>query len=399
MISHKYNFATVAALMAMTVAIAPFAVDTYLPAFPEVAATLGVSINQVSLSISLYVFTLALGYLTGGSLSDRFGRQPIMLSGLGLYAVASLCTMQVDSLSELLLLRVLQALGSGWAAVCVPALVRDHFSGKEAARFFSLIGLFTISAPAIAPSLGSVLLHYFGWHSIFLFTGVYALFVLVLLRLLLFRSYQAPVASVQTSMLERYKQVFSVGKAMRFMLISSLAFAVIILFVTHSSFIYQQHFQVGPGTFALLFGANILVMMLLNLLNRHWLKTYLPEQILLWAVTAQGLAIAVLLLELPFDPGLFIFVPAMMLTIGTLGVISPNIQACYMEFFPQNGGTAAALLGATQFSVGGLIATASTMLPESLNTPIICMSGCALLGLLLTWIPSKDPTTESTGAA
>ncbi|MBF7729275.1 multidrug effflux MFS transporter [Pseudomonas sp. N040] len=369
----------------MTMALAPLAIDTYLPAFPVIAGHLGVSVHQVSLSISVYVFMLALGQLVGGTLSDHHGRAPIMLSGLAIFAVASLLISQVSALPELLLLRALQAFGGGWAAVCVPALVRDRLSGREAARFFSLIGLLMVGAPALAPSIGSLLLGQFGWTSIFLFTGVYALVVLGLLKRLVFRHYQRPLPAERVSTLARYRAVLATRPALRFMLTGALAFSVMMLFITHASFIYQEHFGVGPTRFALLFGANVMLMLVMNLLNRRLLHRHAPERILRWALTAQGGGIILLLAVLALRPELAFFVPAMVIAVGTLGAVSPNIQACYMEFFPQNGGTAAALMGATQFSLAGLISAASALLQESVTAIVLAMGGCSLLCLLLVW--------------
>ena len=386
----------IAALLAMTMALGPLALDTYLPAFPDIATHLGVSVHQVSLTISLYVFVLAFGQLSGGPLSDHYGRQHIMLAGLAVFTVASLLILQASSLEEFLLLRALQAFGGGWAVVCVPALVRDRLSGREAARFFSLIGLLMVAAPALAPSIGSLLLTQFGWLSIFLFIGVYAAVVLVLLKITIFRSYERPVHQQPVSMLSRYRAVISNRPAMRFMATGAMAFSIMMLFITHSSFIYQQHFGVGPGLFAVLFAANVGLMLVMNLLNRKLLNYFAAQKILRWALTAQLAAIGVLLV-ISFTPApLAVFVPSMVLSIGILGAVSPNIQACYMEYFPQHGGTAAALMGATQFSVAGLISAASALLPESVSAVVLAMAVCSMICVLL--VSTGKPQQEHQGA-
>lgn len=381
----------IAALLAMTMALGPLALDTYLPAFPDIATHLGVSVHQVSLTISLYVFVLAFGQLSGGPLSDHYGRKRIMLAGLAVFAVASLLILQATSLNEFLLLRALQAFGGGWAAVCVPALVRDRLSGREAARFFSTIGLLMVAAPALAPSIGSLLLTQFGWLSIFLFIGLYAALVLVLLQVTIFRAYERPVHHQPVSMLSRYRAVISNRPAMRYMATGAMAFSVMLLFITHSSFIYQHHFGVGPGLFAVLFAANVGLMLVMNLLNRKLLNYFPPQRILRWALTAQLAAIGVLL-AISFTPApLALFVPVMVLSIGVLGAVSPNIQACYMEFFPQHGGTAAAVIGATQFSVAGLLSAMSALLPESISAIVLAMGICSAICVLLI---STDKTHQ-----
>ncbi len=96
---------------------------------------------------------LALGQLVGGPLSDRLGRMPVMLAGLAIFGAASFLLSSSQSLAAFLLLRAVQAFGGGCAAVCIPALVRDRLSGREAARLFRLIGMIMVVAPAIAPGI------------------------------------------------------------------------------------------------------------------------------------------------------------------------------------------------------------------------------------------------------
>lgn len=376
-----------AVVLALAVAIGPFAVDTYLPAFPVLADDLGVSVHEVSLSIAVYVFVLAFGQLVAGPLSDRLGRQAVMLAGMAVFAGASAVIATVDTLGGLLGWRMVQAFGAGAATVCVPALVRDHLSGKAAARFFSLIGLVMIIAPAIAPTLGTLLLAGFGWPGIFVFICVYALVVMVLLRRVVFRHIEPRhgLAGARISVWRRYVFVLSTRPALRYIALQSLSFTILMLFVTHASFIYQQRFGASPGLFAMLFAANVLVMMALNLVNRWLLHRYESVQVLRWGITLQATGILAMATLLWGAPGLWTLVPGVMLTVGAVGAISPNTQACYMEYFSQHGGTAAALMGAAQFAIGGAIGGASALMPESVATVIAMQAACSLICLALVW--------------
>ena len=380
----KHPHFTIAFVLAMTMALGPLAIDTYLPAFPAIAASINSNIQDVGLSISVYIFVLAIGQLVAGPLSDRFGRAALMYSGLGIFSVASFLISTANSLETLLLFRALQAFGGGCTSVCVPAIVRDRLSGNEAARFFSLIGLIMIVAPAIAPSIGSMLLTAWGWHSIFQCLLIYALFLLLPLKLVVFNSsYVRPTHDASISAWQRYRSVFAMKPALRYILIQSFGFSVILIFLTHSPFIYQQHFGVGPVVFSLLFAANIITMIVINVTNRHLLKTRPPVELLKWGIRIQALGILWLVLVMSFAPGLWLFLPGIMLTVGAMGAMAPNVTACYMEYFPQHGGTAAAVLGAAQFSVAGLISAASTLLPENVMTVVLAQAGCSLVCMLL----------------
>lgn len=382
----------IAAVLAMAMALGPLALDTYLPAFPAIATSLAISVHQVSLTISIYIFVLAFGQLFGGPLSDRFGRQKVMLAGMAIFALSSLALAFAQSLNQFLVLRAIQAFGGGWAIVTVPALVRDRLSGLEAAKFFSLLGLLMVLAPAVAPTIGSLILSMKSWQSIFIFLSVYALVTLILLKRFVFKNKSQPISHDKMNVWQRYRSVATHRPAMRFMFIGSFAFSVLMLFITHSSFIYQQHFGVSTLAFSGLFAANVGLMLILNLLNRRLLDKYTSQQIVRWSLSAQGVGIVFLCCVTTLNGPLWLFVIAMVITVGVLGAASPNIQACYMEYFDKNGGTAAAMMGATQFSLGGLITAASALLPESVLAIVLSQAGCSIICLLLVY--RKNSRTE-----
>src|SRR5690606_11116214 len=144
-----------AAILAGLVAVAPFAIDTYLPALPLMAGDLNTSIEWIQASIPAYLIGGAIGQFFGGPLSDQIGRKPVGLFGLLLYAASSLLIWQCTSVEALLVLRFTQALGGGSATVIVAATVRDSQDGKDAARMMALIGLIMTIAPLLAPAVGA----------------------------------------------------------------------------------------------------------------------------------------------------------------------------------------------------------------------------------------------------
>lgn len=374
--------------LALTVALGPFAIDAYLPAFPAMAASLGASVHDIALSISVYIMALAVGQLVGGPLADRYGRQPVMFAGLLIFSLASAGLAQADTLSGLLLLRAAQAFGGGWTTACVPAIVRDQVQGTEAAKLFSLIALIMIGAPAVAPSLGALLLTYFDWHSIFVFLAVYGATLILVVKLLLFSGGGASAYVADTTpALHRYLAVFSKRPALRFIFIQAATFSVMMLFVTHSSYIYQGHYHVSNTLFGILFGANIVVMALMNIVNRKLLNIYPPQTILRHCLLIQMAAAMFLVAVAYWQLPLWCFVMGTVITIGMFGGISPNNQACYMDYFHKNGGTAGALMGAIQFSIAGGLSALSALLPEALLTVVLTQALCSVIGVILAWTP------------
>ncbi|WP_447555019.1 Bcr/CflA family efflux MFS transporter [Vreelandella sp. EE22] len=371
--------------LALTMMLGPFSMDTYLPAFPVIGESLGVSQQAVSLSVSIYVFAMALGQLVGGALSDRFGRQRILMGGLGVFAVASIAIGMAESLDALLIGRAIQAFGAGWTLVSVPALVRDRVAGRDAAKLFSMMGFIMVLAPGVAPSVGSAILSFGSWHYIFFALAVYALVLVPLLIRAVFsgKGKVSRAKSPQMSLLARYKLVLSTKPALPFIVWQAASFSTMMMFITYASFIYQGHFEQSPSTFSLLFAANILTMLVFNIFNRLLLSRLPSLRILQLASGCQAVGMVLLITAAFMDWPLYAFLPAMMLTIGAMGAITPNIQACFLEFFPTSGGTAAALLGAAQFGIAGIVSGLSTVLPHTLEAIILAMAACGAIAYLM----------------
>lgn len=368
----------------------PLALDAYLPAFPQIAADLGVTTSEVGLTLSIYVFLLAFGQLIGGPLSDRFGRRPVLFAGLVVFIIGSLMVARAETLPAMLGWRALQAFGGGWVAVSVPAIVRDHTSGRDTARLFSLIALIMFIAPAIAPTIGSILLSVLGWHGVFEFLAGYALLVGVLLQLLLFPA-MGPIRGGPReplhALISNYGHVLRNRTVVLLVLLQALAFSTLLIYLTHAPFLLQEWLGLGNRDFSAVFALNVAAMASVSLLNRRLLEHFEPRQILAVSVRFQCLAVAVLLSAIVLPVPRWLVIPGLMLVIGAMGAIAPNVQASVMQHFRRLGGTAAAVLGATQFAGGGLISAASALLVQG-HAPRVAMAMLACgLGAAALMVP------------
>ncbi len=377
-----------AILLGMTVALGPLALDAYLPAFPDIADDLGVDHGHVGLTLSAYVTVLGLAQLVGGPLSDRYGRKPVLFAGLLIFTAGAVMVSLADSLSDMVFWRIVQGIGGAFCAVSVPAIVRDEVSGQDAARLFGLIGLIMFIAPAAAPSLGALMMALGEWHWIFLMLAGYAVFLILTLHVALFPRLQprSRAATPVRTLVTNYLLVLSHRTTMRFIGIQVLCFSTMLLFITHSSFIYQEWYGLSKNTFAILFAANIVFMAGLNLANRPLLRRFSSVSLVRAQVIAQCLALAALVTTVYFQGPLWAVAGCIIVAIGCQGGIVPNNMANAMEFFPHLSGTAAALLGASQFTIAGAISTLSSVSGDQTLITIAlamlaCSSGAVLLAL------------------
>lgn len=375
-----------AILLGMTVALGPLALDAYLPAFPEIALALGIDHHDVGLTLSIYVGALGLAQLVGGPLSDRYGRQIILMSGLLVFTIAALMVAQSGNLNEMLAWRLLQGVGGAFCAVSVPAIVRDQCHGVEAARLFGLIGLVMFIAPAAAPSLGALMLTLGDWSTIYVMLAGYAVLLAVILRLSLFKRLPAKekVKTPLSTLVTNYGLVLRHAVTMRFIGLQALCFSAMLVFVTNASFIYQEWFALSNAMFSALFAANIVAMASLNIFNRYLLKHFEAVSILRVSVLLQFMALLVLVALAWSGAPYWLIAPSIVVAVGFMGSIVPNNMANALEFFPHLGGTAAALLGATQFTVaGGISAFSTTLSSDSLLPIVLLMTLCSLGATLL----------------
>ena len=347
--THTLSDKQLSLLLAMLVAIMPFSIDTYLPAMTDVAHSLNSSVHLVEKSLSTYLLGAAMGQLIGGSLSDLKGRKPICLIGLAIFIVSTIIITQVTQVEWLIGMRMVQGLGAGLATVIVPAMVRDRYTGVQAAQMFATIGIIIMIAPSIAPMFGAVIHGLLGWQAIFGFLLLYGVALLLSMWRFLPRNtpQRQPNEQFWSGVFSRYREVLKKREAMGFLLLQGFCFSCMFVFLTESTWVYKNYYGLSNTEYAWAFMLNIVAMACFNRITAFRLKKGAqPHKILLSGLAVQvttGLILAVwCLLTLPPFPVMVLLV---MITIGAQGLIVPSNQAIYMSYFSREAGSANALLG------------------------------------------------------
>ena len=267
-------------------AIGPLTIDTYLPALPALSAELGASDVQAQTTITGLLVGLGLGQLVIGPLSDAFGRRRPLLLGLTGHALMSLLCALAPSITLLAVTRTLQGISGAAVAVVAMAMIRDLFTGRDAAKLLSRMILVLGVAPILAPSFGSALLEFTSWRGIFVVLAAMAVGLLVLAFVALPETLppaRRMPASVRSS-LTAYAGLFRDRTFLVLVAISALLFATLFAYISGSPFILQGLYELSPQQFGLAFSANAVGLILATQLNPLLLRRYRPMTILSVAV-------------------------------------------------------------------------------------------------------------------
>lgn len=377
-------------LLAGLTALAPLAIDAYLPAIPSMATSLNTSVHHVELSLSLFLAGFAIGQLVGGPFSDHFGRRLTVFVGLFVFACGTLGIILSSTLNGLLLFRVVEALGGGMAIVNSGAIIRDISSGRDSARNLSQMALIMMMAPLLAPVVGMGLLHITGWHGIFVFLLIYTLII----WFFIYKNIPETRAKNEQrpSALQRYLLVLNHRHAVGYLFALCFAYGGMFAFITGSPSVYMGYFQISETVYPLFFGANIVTMVIANRINVWLLRYHNPSRLLsmgqaIQLVTGISLLGYVSIVDLP---ELAVVVGLIMLFVGSQSFIASNATSSTIEFFPTNSGTASALMGASGFATGALSGTLVGLLGDGTPVPMaLVMTSCIIMGIALRYMMQR----------
>ncbi|WP_088278368.1 multidrug effflux MFS transporter [Ideonella sp. A 288] len=240
-----------AALLAGLGTLGPFAIDTYLPAFSGIAASLSATPAQMQQTLSAYLFGFAVMNLFHGAISDSVGRRPVVLVGLAVFTLASLGCALSESIGMLVASRAVQGMAAGSGMVVSRAIIRDMYPQEEAQRVMSMVTIFFGIAPAIAPLMGGFLFVHAGWHSIFWLLVAISLALLVLnARLLpesLHLSQRQPFAP--RPLLQGYRQMVGNPRFVALVFASGVPFNGMFLYVLSAPEWLGTHLRLAPTQF------------------------------------------------------------------------------------------------------------------------------------------------------
>lgn len=339
-------------LISILSSVAPMGIDTYLPSIPEITKYFDVNIHKVELSLSIFLIGFAIGQIFGGPISDRYGRRVGSIVGLLGYALFSFLIIFSSSIYELWIYRFLEAFFGGITVVNATAAVRDRFSGQEAAKVFSLIGMVRSLAPLLAPVFGAAIIHFFPWEGIFVFLTIYALIV----AFFIYKDLPESFTYTKQNIIESYKLVLTHKKAMKAMLVLAISFGAFFIIIAKTSYIYIEYFGIKTDYFPLFFGINFIILIAMINVNVKLLKTYEAKNIAKYATLIQ-FCVGIIFLLIHKDMNLILTVIIIASYMSMMAFIFGNCMSLAIEHFSKNAGVASGVIGVLQFGLGAIISS------------------------------------------
>ncbi|MBP6500825.1 MAG: multidrug effflux MFS transporter [Thauera sp.] len=347
--------ALLAVLVVALTSLGPLSTDFYLPALPAIARALDTDSAGVQLTLSVYLLGFGAGQLLVGPLSDRFGRRPVMLWGMLVFVLSSVVCALADSITTLVVARLLQAFGACAGPVLGRAVVRDVYGPAESARMLSHVSTATALAPLLAPLFGGWLTALWGWRATFVALTLYALVLILAVWRLLQETNRHPDAHAMrpARMWANYRTLLADPVYRSALLIGCGAFAALFAFISGSPFVFIEHFGMSPQQMGLAFGLNVTGFMLGTTLSARLSRRIGAARLIhhgVWLGAACGIALAVLALVGP-QHAAAVMVPMWGVT-AAIGLILPNATALGLAGYPKMAGAAASLMGFVQMGLG-----------------------------------------------
>ena len=360
--------------------------DAYLPGLPELARDFGASPSAAQVTVTTYLLGLALGQLLSGPLSDVRGRRRPLVAGMAVFTLTTLACSVAPSLEALAGMRLVQGTSAAVGVAVGRAIVRDLYAGAAGARYLSRLMIVIGLAPILAPIVGGQLLRFTSWRGVFVALSLLGLALTGIGALLLPETLprERRRAAGLGLTLRTFARLLRDRRFVGFVLIVGLGGGAMIGYVAGSSFVLQEVYGASPQLFGVLFGLNAVFLVAGAQVNASLLTTRSPRSLLrvgLVMLVVAGVALVVVV-SLP-TAGLASVVAPLMLQMASWSFVQANALALALTDHPEVAGTAAALLGVSQYAFGAFAAPlvglggSDTALPMALVIAA-CAVGAAL---------------------
>lgn len=378
-----------AVILGALAALGPLSNDAYLPSWPQLSADLHAPASAVQASLTACLLGLGVGQAIAGPISDALGRKVPLITGLVLYAGASLACAVAPSIWVLVALRLVQGIGGATGIVIGSAIVRDRRSGAAAARLFAMLILITGLGPVLGPVGGGQILRFSDWSGIFvalaIIGGVALLATFMLAETL---PAQQRRGGGLAAMPRDMGRLLSDRVFLGYTLASGLAFGAMFAYIAGSPFVLQTLHHLTPQEFSAVFSVNALGLVAAAQVSGRIVGRVGPRALLGAGSAASAVGGLVVLAAVLTHSGLPLLLFGLFILVSSVGLVMPNSMALALNDHGELAGTAAALIGAAQYLAGALVAPLAGVSGEAADVPmavvivVLAVGGLASFTLL-----------------
>ncbi|WP_229681113.1 Bcr/CflA family multidrug efflux MFS transporter [Neoroseomonas lacus] len=378
---HHRRLALILGAMA---AIGPFSIDMYLPALPAIGASLNATAGAVQGTLAIYFLGLAFGQVFYGPLSDRYGRRAPLFVGFGLYTLAAIACALAPDVQALTAARLVQALGGCAGMVIARAVVRDVTDERGAVRLMAQLMLVMGVAPIVAPMVGGAVLPAFGWRGIFWLLAIYGATMLTLIALFLPESLpeERRRRDGLFAVVRVWRELLGNRRFVGHALTGGFIIGGMFAYISGSPFVFMELHGVRAEHFGFYFGANALGIMVMGQVVGRLAQRIAPARLLpvvIWVPFVAGLAL--LFVSATGIGGFVALLVTLFGYIAMIGAVMPLTVALGMGPHGAVAGSASALMGTLQFSIGAGVGALLGALQNGTAVPMaLVIAGCGVAG-------------------
>jgi len=373
-------------LMGAMAALPAVTTDMYLPSLPVVATELDTTAALVQGTITGVLIGGGVGQLLIGPLSDRYGRRRPVMIGVLIHVITSVLCIFAAGIVPLLVLRVIQGVGNAAAMTTAMAVIRDRYTGATASAIISRLMLVIGVAPLLAPTAGSFIADVAGWRAIFAVLALLgAGLMLVMWR---FLPETLPPARRRREgvggALRSYRVLLRDRQFIALAMVPGLVFGALMSYVAGSPFVFQQQYGLSERGFALLFAINGIGLVIGAQVNASLVRRFEPLHIMRVSAPLSLLLALILLVITTLDVGgLAAIVVPLWLLLAVNSVLPPNAGALALSRHGERAGAAAALIGAIQSGLAGLISPLTGVVGEDGQAMASVITAVMILTILV----------------
>jgi DHA1 family bicyclomycin/chloramphenicol resistance-like MFS transporter len=356
------------AFLTLLAALGTLSTNMYLASFPSIGHEFNASPQQVRLTLTVFLVGFAFGQLIIGPLSDRYGRRPLLIVGLAVFAAASLLCAIANNLEWMILFRVVQAVGACTGAVLARAVARDLFQGDDLTRALGYVTTFMAAAPGFSPLIGGLIETFYGWRMTFV------LLVVVGIGAALIVWARIPETnhnrSTRLSLGHAFESYFSLIRQRNFVMpaiATTCAMGGLFAFFAASPTIFIREFGVPPALFGFIPFCTVFAVFAGGFSAQRFAKRWPGMKPIIGGLTLMLIGSSTMFLLSLFGKFSIVQVLApLVVFLYGMGVVNPLATVAALRPFPEQAGAASALVGFFQMAGGALGTIALNTLPLSI---------------------------------